>query len=150
MADIETRIRRTLSLVREALTALEEVDPAVLREATELAEAQTARYEAAKRKLEEMFLPELHQARWVERLVQLHEEQGLAATPDAREAIEARIREHHRHRHDLDRTRRELEASHEASEANRLAIPAETPSECLRKIEHILARALERLEGPRR
>ena len=65
----------------------------------------------AKRKLEEMFLPELHQARWAERLAQLRDEKRRARTEAERDAIQTQIMEHYDHRHDTDMTRRELQES---------------------------------------
>jgi hypothetical protein len=144
-ADLETRIRHTLGLVREALKALEADQ--VLREALAQIGRGTGAIES-KLKLDAIFLADLHQARWAERLAQLRDQKHLAA-PEEQEVIEARIREHYTRRHDLDQTRRELEASYAAPEVGRAAIPTSTPAECLRRIERILVHALERLETER-
>lgn len=77
------------------------------------AEEVEARYIAAKRKLDAMFLPELHQARWAESLAQLHEEQCEAATDAEREAIDAQITQHYKHHHNIEQTRKELEDGYE-------------------------------------
>ncbi len=63
-----------------------------------------------KRKLDAMFLPELHQTRWAEGWAQLEDQRKVAATPAEAEAIKAQIREHFKHRFDVEQTRRELEA----------------------------------------
>ena len=79
----------------------------------EEAELAEARLIAAKRRLDGMFLPELHQARWAERLAQLHEEQCKATTGAEREAIEAQISEHYKQRHNIEQTRSHIEESYE-------------------------------------
>lgn len=61
-----------------------------------------------RRQLAEMFLPELHQAWWAERLAQLQVEQDAATDPGEVRAIEERIREHYEIRHDVELTRRRL------------------------------------------
>ena len=64
--------------------------------------------EETRRTLTKMFLPELHQARWAERLAQLREQQDAATEPAEVQAIEERIIEHYKHRHDVEQTRREV------------------------------------------
>lgn len=61
-----------------------------------------------RRQLTEMFLPELHQAWWAERLAQLQDEQNAATDPAQVQAIEDRILEHYKARYDTDQTRERL------------------------------------------
>ena len=64
--------------------------------------------EETRRELAKMFLPELHQARWAERLAQLQEQQDAATDPAAVQVIEEQIIEHYTHQHDIEQTRREV------------------------------------------
>lgn len=61
-----------------------------------------------RRQLSEMFLPELHQAWWAERLAQLIDEQQVATDPVQVKAIEDQIREHYKSEYDVELTRRRL------------------------------------------
>lgn len=65
-----------------------------------------------KRKLDAMFLPELHRARWAETLAQLEGACRDAATPADVEVVKAQIREHMKHEYDVEQTRRALEAGY--------------------------------------
>lgn len=65
---------------------------------------------ALRKTIDETFLPEIHQARWAERLAQLHAAKNHAHTPAERATVERAIREHYEHKNDLDLTRLELEA----------------------------------------
>lgn len=55
-----------------------------------------------------MFLPELHQAWWAERLAQLQDEQDAATDPAQVQAIEDRILEHYKAQYDIDQTRERM------------------------------------------
>jgi hypothetical protein len=65
---------------------------------------------ALRRKIDETFLPEIHQARWAARLAQLHTAKRHARTPTDCATAQRAIREHYGHKNDLDLTRLELEA----------------------------------------
>lgn len=70
-----------------------------------------------KRKLDAMFLPEIHQARWAERRALLHERlQTAEMLPADKRAetiavVQAEIKEHYKHRFDVEQARCELDAS---------------------------------------
>jgi len=61
--------------------------------------------------LDKMFLPELHQTRWAERLAQLQDEQDAATDPAQVQAIEEQIREHYKHEYDVSQTERALRSA---------------------------------------
>lgn len=65
-------------------------------------------HEETRTALAQMFLPELHQARWAERLAQLCDDQDKAIDPAEVQAIEELIREHYAHEHDIEQTRRHV------------------------------------------
>ena len=58
--------------------------------------------------LVDMFLPELHQTWWAEALAQLRDQRRSLNDPEAVRAIEARVREHYKLRHDVELTRERL------------------------------------------
>lgn len=62
----------------------------------------------ARRELLEMFLPELHQAWWAEALGKLRDKKHQTLDPEEKLAIDERIREHYKHRHETDSTRSRL------------------------------------------
>ena len=62
-----------------------------------------------KSKLDEMFLPELHQAWWAEELARLNDMESAAKDPKELQAIESRIREHYRLEHDVEITSKRLQ-----------------------------------------
>lgn len=64
--------------------------------------------EETRRALTKMFLPELHQARWAERLAQLQEQQDATTDPAKVQAIEEQIIEHYTHQYDVEQTRGEV------------------------------------------
>ena len=64
-----------------------------------------------------MFLPELHQARWAQRMGELHDAKRHATTSEAQEEAQAAIMVHYKSRHDLDATRKRLEVEYELREA---------------------------------
>lgn len=64
--------------------------------------------EETKRKLSEMFLAELHQTWWAERLAQLRGERNEASDPNELRMLEARIQEHYKFRHDVGSSRKRL------------------------------------------
>ena len=63
---------------------------------------------ALRKKIDQTFLPEIHRARWAERLAQLAHAKKRASTPEEQDAIAAQIREHYGYENDLEWTRREL------------------------------------------
>lgn len=68
-----------------------------------------------KHQLDGMFLPELHQAWWAERLAELQDEQNAATDPAHVQAVERRILDHYKNEHDIEQTRaRLLEAGRES------------------------------------
>ena len=71
---------------------------------------------ATKKKLDAMFLPELHQARWAQQMGELRDVQRHATTPETQAAAQAAIMNHYNSRHDLDATRRRLKAEYKARE----------------------------------
>lgn len=83
-----------------------------------------------KKELDAMFLPELHQARWAQRMGELRDVQRNAATPEAEAVASAAIMTHYESRHDVDTTRRALEADYKAREASEGApcLAATTPT----------------------
>lgn len=70
-----------------------------------------------KRELNAMFLPELHQTLWAERMGELRDVQRHAATPEAEAAATATIMAHYKNRHDVEATRQRLEQEYQAREA---------------------------------
>jgi hypothetical protein len=64
--------------------------------------------EQTRLQLAAMFLPELHQSWWAERLAQLRDEKDATTDPAQVGAIEDRIREHYKLRHDVDLTRKRV------------------------------------------
>lgn len=70
-----------------------------------------------KKKLDAMFLPELHQARWAQRMGELHDAQRHATTAAAEAAATAEIMAHYKTRHDIEATRQRLEEEYKVMEA---------------------------------
>jgi hypothetical protein len=90
---------------------------------------------ALRRKIDETFLPEIHQARWAARLAQLHTAKRRARTPADCATAQRAIREHYGQRNDLDLTRLELEARRTA----RAAPPVPSPLTWLHQAIRYLA-----------
>lgn len=67
---------------------------------------------ALRKRIDEMFLAEIHRARWAERRKGLLVAKRRATSPAERKAIEAQIREHYKHENDLNGTRRALAERH--------------------------------------
>lgn len=72
---------------------------------------------APKKELDAMFLPELHHTLWAQKMGELRDVLRHATTPAAEAAAQASIMAHYKSRHDLDATRRMLEAEYKAREA---------------------------------
>lgn len=79
-----------------------------------------------RRQLAGMFLPELHQAWWAERLAELQDEQDAATDPTQVQAVERRILDHYKIEHDVELTRTRL---FEAEVGEPPGKPGGTPSE---------------------
>lgn len=62
-----------------------------------------------KRELAEMFMPELHRARWAERWAELEDAKREAKTPGELAAVKAQLREHMKHEYDVAGTRQQIE-----------------------------------------
>lgn len=80
--------------------------------------------DATRRQLDEMFLQELHQAWWAERLAQLQDEQNATTDPAHVQAVERRILDHYKSEHDIEQTRARLLGAGRASPGK----PDGTPS----------------------
>lgn len=75
---------------------------------TDLGMSKKTVSEETKRKLSEMFLAELHQAWWAERLAQLRCERNEASDPNEVRMLDARIQEHYKFRHNFGSSRKRL------------------------------------------